>query len=98
MKVFSDADGGADHAGRKSFNGYAFILGGSAVSCSSIKQSTTALSSVKAEYLYIAHAVQEVLWMKGLMQELGVGNLINYPVPINVDNQAAMFIAVLCIR
>ena len=43
--------GGADHIDRKSFTGYAFILGGSAVSWFSKKQSTTALSSAETKYL-----------------------------------------------
>lgn len=93
LEVFSDSDWGFDPVDRKSFSGYVFILGGAAVSWSSKKQYCTALSSAEAEYIAIAHATKEVLWFKGLLQELGIQELAPRPITVNVDNQAAMFIA-----
>ncbi|XP_042904174.1 uncharacterized protein [Parasteatoda tepidariorum] len=93
IEVFSDADRAADCIGRKSFSDYVVILGGAAVSWSSKKQHCTALSSAEAEYLAMTHATKEVLWIKSLLFELGKEMFVPPPILINVDNQAAMFIA-----
>lgn len=93
VEIFSDADWGADHVDRKSFSGYVIIFGGAAVSWSSKKQCCTALSSAESEYLALAHTTKEVLWLKSLMQELGVEKFIHTPVSVKIDSQAAMFIA-----
>jgi hypothetical protein len=93
LETFSDADWGADKVDRKSFSGYVLILGGAAISWCSKKQSTVALSSAEAEYVAAALATKEVLWIRGLLMELGMSNFIPSPSVIKVDNQAAMFIA-----
>ena len=93
VKVYSDADWAADHVDRKSFSGYVVTLGGAAVSWSSKKQPCVALSSAEAEYLALAHAVKEAIWIKGLLDELGAQEFIGSSVNVYTDNQAAMFIA-----
>ena len=57
----------SDHIDRKSFSGYAFILGGSIISWFSKKQSTTELFTTEAEYLSNAFASKHVLWIKNLL-------------------------------
>ncbi|KAK4384341.1 Retrovirus-related Pol polyprotein from transposon TNT 1-94 [Sesamum angolense] len=53
---YSDADGSADRDERKSTSGYAFLLGGAAITWSSKKQPCISLSTMEAEYVASAIA------------------------------------------
>ncbi|XP_064481204.1 uncharacterized protein LOC135394403 [Ornithodoros turicata] len=68
VQAFCDADWARDKTGRKPFSGYAITLTGSAISSSSKKQRTAALSTIEAEYMAMCHAAREVLgrsiWQK----------------------------------
>ncbi|ETW79526.1 hypothetical protein HETIRDRAFT_419228 [Heterobasidion irregulare TC 32-1] len=69
IEGFSDADhGGQEH--RCSISGYIFLFDGGAVSWSSKKQTIVAQSSTKAEYIALAHAKKEVLWIRMLLSNL----------------------------
>lgn len=61
---FSDSDhcGNLDHS--KSTSGYVFYLCGVPVSWKSSLQPIVALSSVEAEYIALAAAVKEGIWIK----------------------------------
>ncbi|XP_035231791.1 secreted RxLR effector protein 161-like, partial [Stegodyphus dumicola] len=59
LEVFGDSDWAGDKIDRRSFSGYVVLLAGGAVSWSSKKQQTTALSTVEAEYLSMCHAAKE---------------------------------------
>ena len=67
---FSDSDWGGDLDDRKSTSGYVFQIGGGAVSWRSKKQTSVALSTAEAEYVALAGATQEALWMRQLSTEL----------------------------
>ena len=67
---FSDSDWGGDLDDRKSTSGYVFQIGGGAVSWRSKKQTSVALSTAEAEYVALASATQEALWMRQLSAEL----------------------------
>jgi hypothetical protein len=88
---YVDADWASDINDRKSTSGYVFTLAGGAVSWSSKKQSSVALSSTEAEYIAGAHAAKEVVWLRRLLSELGAGT--NDPTIVHMDNQSAMTIA-----
>ena len=49
------------------------------VSWASKKQSTIALSTAEAEYMAISAAVQEIKWIRQLLQELQVCNYEDIP-------------------
>ena len=66
--VDSDYDGDLDK--RRSFTGYAFTIGGCAISWKATFQSTIALSTTKAGYMTVTNACKESLWLKGLFMEL----------------------------
>ena len=51
-----------------------FLLGGGAITWSSRKQSSVALSTVEAEYMALSVATQEAIWLRHLQEELGVTN------------------------
>ncbi|KAL0303421.1 UNVERIFIED_CONTAM: Retrovirus-related Pol polyprotein from transposon TNT 1-94 [Sesamum radiatum] len=58
---YSDADGSADRDERKSTSGYAFLLGGAAITWCSKKQPCISLSTMEAEYVACTSAVQEAI-------------------------------------
>jgi hypothetical protein len=70
LNGYCDADWGANED-RKSISGYLFMLGGGAISWSSKKQSTVALSSTEAEYIALVQAAKESIWLQRLLGELG---------------------------
>lgn len=84
---YCDADWGGDLDDRKSTSGYLFQVGGAAVSWRSKKQTCVALSTAEAEYVALASAAQEAVWMGQLTTELGIE-----PEAITIfeDNQSAI--------
>lgn len=85
---YCDADWAADVVDRKSCTGYIFMLQGGAISWSSRKQQTVALSTAEAEYMAMSSATQEALWLRQLSAELG--QCLNEPLIIFSDNQSAI--------
>jgi len=85
---FSDTDWGGDLDDRKSTSGYLFQVGGTAISWRSKKQTCVALSTAEAEYIALASAVQESLWLQQLVTDLKkeeVKSMVMYE-----DNQSAI--------
>ena len=82
----SDADWSGDVNDRRSTTGYYFNLNrrGAELSRSVKKQARVALSSSQAEYQGMA-AVQEALYLKQLVQDLGIQQ--KHPLAIGEDNQ-----------
>ena len=75
--------------------GYCFTLNdtGCAVSWKSKRQQTVALSSTEAEYMGLAAATQEALFLKNLMIELDPMYDCHNPIIIFEDNQSAISLA-----
>ena len=69
---YFDADWAGDMQDRRSTSGNVFLLGGGAITWSSRKQSSVALSTVEAEYMALSVANQEAVWLRQLQDELGV--------------------------
>ena len=67
---FSDADWAGDLDDRKSASGYIFQLSGAAISWRSEKQACVALSTAEAEYIALASAAQEAVWVRQLLADL----------------------------
>ncbi|XP_057322554.1 uncharacterized protein LOC130665943 [Microplitis mediator] len=84
-----DANWGGDSTDRKSFTGYGFILVGSVISWEARKQKSVALSSTEAEYMAVAEATKEDLYLKGLLVSLGIQEE-SETVTIPNDNQSAI--------
>ena len=72
VSAFADADWGSDKKDRKSVSGWIARLNGDPVCWASKKQSCVSLSTCEAEIYAAGDAVKELLWLRGLMQELGV--------------------------
>jgi len=61
---------------------------GGAVSWGSKKQTSVALSTVKAEFIAASMAVKETLWYQGLFQSLDM--YASQETPLLIDNQGAL--------
>jgi hypothetical protein len=88
VEAYCDADWANDRGDRKSISGWVTKLNGSPISWSSKKQRTVALSTCEAELYALCEAVKEILWLKGLMDELG----LKTPSPsiVHCDNQSTV--------
>ncbi|KAE8715354.1 CSC1-like protein ERD4 [Hibiscus syriacus] len=76
---------------RKSVTGYCIKLDNSLISWKSKKHNTVARSSAEVEYRSMAMTTAELVWLSGLLNELGVKQ--NQPVKLFCDNKAALQIA-----
>ncbi|GJV43656.1 retrotransposon protein, putative, ty1-copia subclass [Tanacetum coccineum] len=64
-----------------------------AVDWKSSKQSTTAMSSIEAEYIAAAETVMEAIWIPKFISRLGVVPSIERPIDMYCDNTCAIIIA-----
>jgi hypothetical protein len=85
---YSDSDWAGDTDDRKSTSGYVFQICGAAVSWRSKKQSCVAISTAEAEYIALASAAQEAVWMQQLIGDLEQKS--EKPMLIYEDNQSAI--------
>jgi len=67
---FSDADWGGSLDDRKSTSGYLFQIDGTAISWRSNKHSCVALSTAETEYVALAAAAQEAIWLQQLISDI----------------------------
>lgn len=88
---YCDADWAGDSLDRRSCMGYTFLFQNASISWNSCKQQTVALSTAEAEYMAMALATQEALWLQQLQAELGQGN--DGALLIYCDNQSAIKLA-----
>lgn len=89
---YSDADWASDIDKRRSCTGYVFKMSGGSISWASKRQPTVAMSSTEAEYMALASATQEAIWLKQFGQELHPP-LKDRPLTIMCDNQGAKALA-----
>jgi Reverse transcriptase (RNA-dependent DNA polymerase)/GAG-pre-integrase domain len=93
---YTDADWAGDKGTRRSTSGYTFNIGSGAISWSSKRQPTVALSTCEAEYVAQTQAVKEAIWLKGLLVELSDmhnNELSPSAVILYADNQGAIALA-----
>ena len=88
---YADADWGGNLDDRKSTSGYVFVYSNAAVSWRSKKQTCVAVSTAEAEYVSLAAAVQESLWMKQLLEDIGPEEINQ--ITVLEDNQSAIHMA-----
>ncbi|XP_075162979.1 uncharacterized protein LOC142235602 [Haematobia irritans] len=84
---FADADFAGEISGRKSTSGYVFQLGGATISYSSRKQKIVTLSSTEAEFVSLADAAQELIWLRMLFQDIKIDVK---DISIKEDNQCCL--------
>ncbi|GMI75420.1 cysteine-rich RLK (RECEPTOR-like protein kinase) 8 [Hibiscus trionum] len=87
---YVDSDYAGDLDKRRSTTGYLFALAKAPVSWRSTLQSTVALSTTEAEYMAVAEAVKEAIWLNGLLEDLGV---VQSHISLYCDSQSAIHLA-----
>jgi hypothetical protein len=85
---YIDADWAGNISNKRSTSGFMFFFGSTAVTWSSKKQSTIALSSTEAEYRGVAMAACEVAWLRKLLGDLGLH--VDRHVVIYCDNLSSI--------
>jgi hypothetical protein len=88
--VYSDASY-AEEKDAKSISGYVVKQGGAVITWRSTKQELVAQSSAEAEYIALAEAVKEAIWIRKLQEE-SLPNA-NHQIIIQEDNQSAIKLA-----
>ncbi|KAM1794461.1 hypothetical protein ACFX11_034934 [Malus domestica] len=87
---YCDADWAGNSIDCRSTMGYCTFMGGNLVTWKSKKQAVVARSSAEAEYRAMTSTACELIWLKGLLSDLGVFTL--HSMSIFYDNQATMHI------
>lgn len=87
LRAYVDSDWGRCLTTRRSVTGFCVFLGDSLVSWKSKKQHTVARSSAEAEYIAMAAAICEILWLLNLLTDLRIKQLL--PVNLFCDNKSA---------
>ncbi|GJZ37983.1 retrovirus-related pol polyprotein from transposon TNT 1-94 [Tanacetum coccineum] len=90
FRGFVDSDYAKDPDKGRSITGYEFLVHGCVVSWKEMLQHVVALSTTEAEYMALTEAVKEAIWLRGLLEELGVE--LN-TVAVNCDNQGAIHLS-----
>ena len=90
ITAYSDSDWASDPSDRKSYSGFVIFLGSAVVSWKCKKQNAVALSSAEAEYMALALAVMEVVWLRQLLSNIGFPQ--TEPTTMFCDNLSAMHI------
>jgi hypothetical protein len=86
--AYVDADYGGCKDTRRSTSGYVFTMAGGAVTWSSKRQATVALSTVEAEYVAMSRCAQQMVWMQNWLNEVEIKHSI--PGLIKGDNRGAI--------
>ena len=87
----TDADWAGDVGSRNSTTGYVFQINGACISWKSQLQKSVALSTAEAEYMALAAAAQDAIYLRQLLTEMGVPQ--HAPTVIGEDNQACIAMA-----
>ena len=93
LEGYTDADWAGDKDTRRSTSGFVFSIGSGAISWSSKRQPTVALSTCEAEYIGQTQATKEAIWLKSLLVELGTEDDGPSATIIHCDNQGAIALA-----
>jgi ATP-binding cassette subfamily B (MDR/TAP) protein 1 len=86
--VDSNFVGEVDH--RRSTTGYVFTFGSTAISWVSQLQKKVTISTIEAEYVAVTEASKELIWLQGLLIELGFKQEMNV---LHSDSQSAIHLA-----
>nr|XP_027190495.1 uncharacterized protein LOC105851382 [Cicer arietinum] len=86
--AYSDADWAGCLDTRRSITGWCMFLGSSLISWKSKKQSRVSKSSTESEYRAMSTACSEIIWLPGLLSELGFPQ--TEPTSLYADNTSVI--------
>ena len=89
--AYSDADWAASKENQRCMSGIMVMMNGSPVIFKSRLQRAVALSTAEAEYVALSLCIQEVIWIKSLLKELGIQK--ESAITVYEDNLSAIAIA-----
>ncbi|XP_071723237.1 secreted RxLR effector protein 161-like [Rutidosis leptorrhynchoides] len=89
LKSYSDADWRVDLDERKSTSGFVFLPNNGTICWSNKKQKCIALSTMETKFVVLSAAIKENVWLKRLLDHLGVIGSAADLLLINCDSQAA---------
>lgn len=89
--AFADSDYAGYDTSRRSTSGYCVMVGSNPVIWRSKKHDVVSRSSAEAEYRSMAHATQELVWVRNLLTELQFH--VRTLMTLYCDNNAAIHIA-----
>ena len=88
LTAYADADWAGCQDTHRSTTGWCMYLGNSIISWKCKKQERVSRSSTEAEYRAMASACSEILWLRGLLSDLGFAQTA--PTPLHADNIGAI--------
>lgn len=91
LTAYTDSDYANCPDTRRSVGGYVTLLGNSPISWLSRKHHTVVLSTTEAEYVALCHCMQEMIFLKLLLKELGFATTTS--LTIHEDNQSCIKIS-----
>ena len=89
---YSDADYAGDKSSSRSTSGILFTLNGTPITWTSKRQTLIALSSTESEYVALATACKEGIWLRNLFSEMSYFSWTQ-ELTIHADSQSAMRLA-----
>ena len=91
LDIYTDSDFAGSLIDRRSTTGYCIFLAGNLVIWGSKKQEVVARSNTEAEFRALAHGLTEVMWIKGILQDLKIK--MDCPTIAFCDNQSTIRVA-----
>ena len=89
--AYCNSDFAGDKNTRTSVTGFCIYIRNCLISWKACSQKSVTLSSTKAEYVAVSEVCAEILFIKYLLEFLGV--TIEYPITVMCDNVGAMFLS-----
>src|SRR6266436_8228303 len=85
---YSDSDWAGDPRDHRSISGYVFTMAGAAMSWSSKKQPSVALSSTEGEYMAMTHTSKEAIWIQQFLHNICFP--LSNPTTLLINNQGTI--------
>ena len=86
--AFVDASNKDDPIDGKTQYGYVIHWGGPLIVKSS-KLMHVGINSTYNEYMALHHAIKQIVWLRQLMEEIGLGAYLSQPTTVYADNKQA---------
>ena len=91
LTMYVDSNDGSAKSYSGATFGFVILLAGGPISWKSRKLKQATLSSAESEFMALTDAVQELLWIRDLLEELGIKH--SGPTTVYEDNQACIQVA-----